>query len=151
MFLMMAQNFHGTHLVNTSYVTQPQLWLLYKSGRRRFLNDLGFAVLPITTISSWWVPLAFEQGMNLIWSLDILHLAAHSSARWTKVFVGKSLQNRPLSSELYTCSGPRPRSSTFSWNFLTKGSRAEMSQDNLSPVMIRNWIPNHFLNLSPHP
>jgi hypothetical protein len=83
--------------------------------------------------------------------LDILCPGALSSARWTKVFVGKSLQNRQLSSALYTCSGPRPGSSILSWNFLTKGSTAEMSQDNFSPVMVRKRIPNRFLNLSSHP
>jgi hypothetical protein len=31
-----------------------------------FLNALGFAALPFTSISSLWVPLAFDQGMNVI-------------------------------------------------------------------------------------
>jgi hypothetical protein len=121
------------------------------TGRLWFLNALGFAALPFTSNSSLWVPLAFEQGMNVIRSLDILRPGALSSARWTNVFVGKSLQNRPLSSALYTCSGPRPSSSILSWNFLTKGSTAETSQDNFSPVMVRKRIPNRFLNSSSHP
>jgi hypothetical protein len=66
------------HSVNTSFVTQPQLW---------FLNALGFAALPVTRISSLWVPLAFEQGMNVIRSLDILHLAAPGSVN--KRFCGQ--------------------------------------------------------------
>jgi hypothetical protein len=90
------------------------------------------------------VPLAFEQGMNVIQSLDILCPGALSSARWTEVFVGKSLQNRAFLSALHTCSGPI-------LNFLTKGSTAETSQDNFSPVMVRKQIPNCFLNLSSHP
>jgi hypothetical protein len=70
--------------------------------RLRFLNVLGFAALPITSTSSLWVPLAFEQGMNIIPASDILCLAALSLARWTKVFVSKRLQNRVLSFALYT-------------------------------------------------
>jgi hypothetical protein len=57
-----------------------------------FLNALDFAALPNTSISSLWVLLAFEQGMNVIWSLDILCPGALSSARWTKVSVGRSFQ-----------------------------------------------------------
>jgi hypothetical protein len=113
-------------------------------GRLWFLNALNFASLPITSIQSSWVPLALEQGMNVIRSLDILRLGALSSARWTKVFLGKSLQNISHSSALHTFSGLRPSSSILSWNFLTKGSTAEMSQDNFSPVMVRKRVPITF-------
>jgi hypothetical protein len=121
------------------------------TGRLWFLNALGFAALSVTSISNLLVSLAFEQGMNVIRSLDILSPTAISSARWPKVFVVRSLQNRPLSSALYTCYGPRPSSSIFSWNFLRKGATNETSQDNFSPVMVRKRIPNRFFNLSGHP
>jgi hypothetical protein len=54
-----------------------------------FLNALSLATLPITRISSLWVLFAFEQGMNIIRFLDILRLAALSSARWKKSFCGQ--------------------------------------------------------------
>jgi hypothetical protein len=55
------------------------------SGRLRFSKVLGFTALPITSISSLWVQLELEQGMNVIQALDILHLAAISATRWTKL------------------------------------------------------------------
>jgi hypothetical protein len=99
-------------------------------GRLWFLNALGFAALPITSILSLWVPLAFEQGMNVIRSLDIFHPSALSSAWWTKVFVGKSFQTRLLSPAFYTLLWP-----SFSWNFLTNGSTSETSQDNFFSII----------------
>jgi hypothetical protein len=36
----------------------------------------GLYTLPITSISSLGAPLAFEQSMNVIWSLDILSPSA---------------------------------------------------------------------------
>jgi hypothetical protein len=87
-------------------------------------------------------PFAFEQGMNVIHFLDILRLTAFSSAQQTKVFVGKSLQTRPLSSALYTC---------FLEFSHKKRSTAETSEDSFSPAVVRKRVPNHFLNLSSHP
>jgi hypothetical protein len=98
------------------------------------------------------VPLAFEQVMNVIRSLDILRPAALSSARWTKDFVGKSLQHRPLSSALYTSALAQDPALQFFFRIFTqKDQQLRLHKIISLPLWLENGLQIAFLSLSSHP
>jgi hypothetical protein len=119
------------------------------TGILRVLNALGFAALPMTSISRLWVPLAFEKGMNVIRFLDIWCPGAVSSARWTKVLWSRASKIDGFRLR-YTPALAQDLLFNFFSEFSRKRSTTEISRDNFSPVMVRKLIPNRFLHLSSH-
>jgi hypothetical protein len=104
------------------------------TGRLWFLNALGIAILPITSISSLWVPLAFEQGMNVIQSFDILRPGALSSVRWAR-----ASKTDHFNLALYTCSGPKPSSSV-----LVIFSQKDQQLRHRKVISLPLWLENRF-------
>jgi hypothetical protein len=112
--------------------------LIFKfSGLYRLIGHKHFKLVGAT---------CFEQVMNVIRSLDILRPAALSSARWTKDFLDKSLQNRPLSSALYTSALTKDLPLQFFFRMFTQKDQQLRRHKIISlPLWLENGLPLAFL------